>query len=186
MTISGRGTMIVTPFFSSIWGKLHGEGDDWEEGYQLWKDRLYFRGKLCVPISLQNPWIREMHAHAGHVGYERLWGYLEKRNSWASRGLAQAYAKGVMKEGETCQASVRVNNRSSRLEATPIMEGPMVSVALDLFNLPRVAVGIKSLMGWLYVWIGIRVDYCDRCFRGGQTMRPRHLGCDFRARSPLA
>ena len=45
---------------------------DWPEGIQLFNDRIYEGGKLCVPTPLQNRVIYDHHKFLGHVGFVRI------------------------------------------------------------------------------------------------------------------
>lgn len=83
----------LCPVFGPVWNKLTANDGEWETGYQLWRNMLYFEGKLCIPSCLQEPYIREMHAHAGHIGYEKFWPYVNRQISWARRATAESYAK---------------------------------------------------------------------------------------------
>ena len=69
--------------------------------------RLFFRGRLCIPLCLQKPFIRKTHACKGHVGGKRLWEQMSLTTEWAQEEEARQFTMFVSRRCETCQACVR-------------------------------------------------------------------------------
>ena len=67
------------PRWSEEYDKTQDPTSDWPEGIQMLAGRMFKDGILCIPLSLQEPWIRDMHSFAGHFGAEKLWHHLEKK-----------------------------------------------------------------------------------------------------------
>ena len=71
------------------WGetfkKILDASGDWPKGIQLKGDRMYKDGQLCIPTTLQDPWIRGHHEFLGHVGPERLWKDIEGKYQFADK-----------------------------------------------------------------------------------------------------
>ena len=149
--------------FSQIWEDTISYSDvgAWPEGLQVVDGRMFFGPKLCVPTPLQKEWIRKQHSLLGHPGYERLWFLLQKFFEWGKESEANAFAKRVSQECDTCQACVRPRNRFGPIVSAPIPPALMANVALDVFQMPRVKVGERSYdcmvvcvdrhSGWLVV-----------------------------------
>ena len=112
----------------------------WPKGFQVREGRMYLHGKLCIPTSLQAPWIREHHEFLGHVGPERLWYNLEEKVQWADQDKAKKIVFGIMAQCETCQACQRPLTMQGPLEPTPIPSKIMDSVAIDMFSMPATTV----------------------------------------------
>ena len=113
---------------------------DWPKGYQIFGGRMYLKGKLCIPLSLQEPWIRESHVFAGHVGSQRLWDHLQKQYEWSDGDKAKRFAQRVTQQCETCQACQRPNTLQGPMESVPVPSKIMESVALDVFYMPKTMV----------------------------------------------
>jgi hypothetical protein len=81
------------PFFGAPRESVHGGADDWPEGYQYVKDRLYLNGKSCIPYTLQHAHIRAYHDFLLHCGPERLWKKLLLLYEFADWGQAKDYTE---------------------------------------------------------------------------------------------
>ena len=114
---------------------------------------------MCIPLQLQNEWIRELHVSTGHVGKERFWQIIGDRHEWADRIKALEFSKLVMDQCDTCQACVRPRNKFGPIVMSPIPPYLMANVAIDVFNMPTVKVEGKTfdcmvvcvdrLSGWI-------------------------------------
>ena len=126
------------PIFSTFWRETHDPDQIWPEKVKLFKNRLFFEEKLCVPMDLQKPYIRLYHDKLGHIGTERLWMGLNRTNFWADAHAARNFCERVARQCETCQACMRATHLKGPVEFTPIPPHIMSSVAIDLFHLPEV------------------------------------------------
>ena len=137
-------------FYNScpLWGYLFQETQDpktdWPRGLRWEMGRLFFRGKLCIPLCLQKPFIRKMHACLGHAGGKRLWEQMLLTTEWAQEDDARRFTMCVSRQCETCQACVRPPRLHTRFSHTPIPARIMVSFALVIFRLPLVLSRGKS------------------------------------------
>ena len=126
------------PRWGSVYRAVKGETADWPKGVKFLQNKVYLEEVLCVPWSLQEAIVREYHTFMGHVGFQRLWKAMEIQFKFANREAALKFAKGVMRECESCQACQKPGDLHGVLEATPIPPAVMSSVALDLFDMPPV------------------------------------------------
>ena len=124
-----------------------------EEGTQIFKDRMYSYEKLCIPYGLQDLMIDEHHKFLGHVGGTRLWNHMDIRYAWAHETLAKQFSLQVTKACNTCQACQRPRFLNGPMRSTPIPAYPMTSVAIDLFKLPMVTFEKEK-----YVTLAVCVD----------------------------
>ena len=113
---------------------------DWPKGFQVREDRMYFEGKLCIPSSLQNPWIRGQHEFLGHVGPDRLWYSVEAKFEWADKVKAKKAVFDMMKQCDTCQACQRPVTLLGPMEPTFVPKHIIQSVAIDIFAMPKTEV----------------------------------------------
>jgi hypothetical protein len=124
--------------FAEKWEAVNTPGVEWPKGFKLQNEKLYFGQKLCVAVTLQGAWVREYHTKRGHVGPEKLWKYMNALLEWDEPQRAKAECFEVMKTCTTCQACARPLRLRGTLEYTHIPPQIMVSVALDIFYMPRV------------------------------------------------
>jgi len=146
------------PTWKNFWDQVQSH-TNWPHGFKVFKGRLYYQERLCVPLGFQDHVIRENHEFLGHVGPERVWHHLVLRYQWADEKKAQNCNQNFSKKCATCQASSRGDTLRGPIESTPIPPAPMVSVAIDLFKLPLVqhegnffdtiAVCVDRHSGWL-------------------------------------
>ena len=110
----------------------------WPSGFQLNAGKLLLHQKIAVPTSLQQSLVWQYHNFLGHVGFERLWGHMERRLTWADESNARKLAKLVSQQCETCQACQPPLTLKTRIKPTPIPPHVMSHVAIDLFRMPPV------------------------------------------------
>ena len=124
------------PTFSDIYKIILSSSSNWELGYKLYDDRLYFQEMLCIPFSLQRKLINSEHDFVLHVGHEKLWEHLCKKYVWSEKKIAKEICEQISKSCPTCQACQRPQALKGVMEPTIIPPGPMISVCLDLFSMP--------------------------------------------------
>ena len=148
-------------WWSQFWEDTHTPNGNWPSGVQIHGGRMYLEDKLCVPIGLQEAWIREYHAAHGHVGPDRLWHHVEPHAVFADHKKAQEFFWVVHHQCEVCQAVQRPYRLSGPMESTPVPERIMYHMAMDLFHMPKVVEGpeifdtmvvcVDRHSGWLIV-----------------------------------
>lgn len=139
----------ICPRWGNTWKDFQSGG--WQTGFQVFKDRMFFEDRLCVPLSLQNWVVKDCHEFLGHVGSDKLWAHIEYRYSWANKSEAKKFVTRVGQICNACQACQRPRALGGALRHTPIPPAPMVSVAIDLFRLPLVR------------WEGVEYDMLAVC-----------------------
>jgi hypothetical protein len=128
------------PTWQIKFGETQDAECDWPKGFQVREDRMYFEGKLCIPSSLQNPWIRGQREFLGHVGPDRLWYSVEDKFEWADKVKAKKAVFDMMKQCDTCQACQRPVTLLGPMEPTFVPKHIMQSVAIDMFAMPKTEV----------------------------------------------
>jgi hypothetical protein len=92
-------------YFKDTWSEIHQpHTENWPENFQFLENRLFFKGLLCIPAGITSFLIREHHAHAGHVGGERLWNEMAKRFHFSPLVGAKELTLKISKECEIFQA----------------------------------------------------------------------------------
>ena len=71
------------PTWSDVYKIILSSSSNWEPGYKLYDDKLYFQEMLCIPFSLQRKLINSEHDFVLHVGHEKLWEHLCKKYMWS-------------------------------------------------------------------------------------------------------
>ena len=147
------------PIFWRFWRDTHTPDAEWPKGFQLLEGKMFWKGRLCIPLSFFTAFIREQHAAIGHVGADRLWDHLETNYEFAMVGDAKIYCSRVMRECETCQAAQRSHRLAGPQEPTPVPSRLMGHVAIDVFVMPevthegekfdRMVVCVDRLSGWM-------------------------------------
>ena len=95
------------PRWSESWVATQDPDAEWPVDIRIHDCRMYHRGKLCIPYALQNLWIRHSHSEMGHPSAEKLWQLLLLQCDWAKPSNARAFALGVGRECNVCQACQR-------------------------------------------------------------------------------
>ena len=126
------------PVFWRFWHDTHTPNVEWPKGFQVLEGKLYWKGRLCIPLPFFCAFIREQHAALGHVGADRLWYHLEVTYEFAMAGDAKIYCSQVMSQCETCQAAQRSHRLAGPQEPTPVPARLMGHVAIDIFVMPEV------------------------------------------------
>ena len=126
------------PRWGPVYRAVQGATADWPKDVKVLNGKIYLKELLCIPWSLQEPIVREFHTFLGHVGFERLWKAMSLKYTWSEIKSAVKFAKGVMGQCESCQACQRPGDLHGILEPTPVPPTVMVSVAMDLFDMPPV------------------------------------------------
>jgi hypothetical protein len=90
---------------------------------------------------------------------ERVWNQMFLRYAWADEKKARLFNDSRPQNCGLLQASSRGGTLKGPIESTPIPPAPMVSVAIDLFKMPRVmyeggeyntmAICVDRHSGWL-------------------------------------
>ena len=132
------------PRWSESWVATQDPDAEWPVDIRIHDCRMYHRGKLCIPYALQNLWIRHSHSEMGHPSAEKLWQLLLLQCDWAKPSNARAFALGVGRECNVCQACQRPHTLHTELTYAPVPERVMSSVALDILHLPEVDFQEKS------------------------------------------
>ena len=145
--------------FARIYRDTQDPTKEWPKGIKFLQGRLYLWDKLCVPLTLQKAWVRELHAYNGHVGADRLWSHMVKMYEFALEEEALEFTQKVSGQCETCQANVRTKKvggtPGTHSGSTPLM----THVSLDLFFMDKVkdrtqifdtmAVCVDRHWGWI-------------------------------------
>ena len=128
--------------FGETWWLVHqgaSEGTaQWPRGYQLFKGKLLFGGRWCVPTGLTGRVMRAQHSVAGHVGGEQLWRAATRHYYFADADEAWRLAQHMIRMCEVCQACEHPHI-SLRLPIRPTRIPPSIttSVCIDIFQMPR-------------------------------------------------
>ena len=127
------------PTFSGPWGAVRrGEGE-WPAGHKVFRDKIYYHERLCVPEPLVREVLRAHHEWAAHVGVERLSLETQRRYEIPPTVDVKKLIHDIRRTCLVCQACDRPNWSMRRLvSATPIPERFMSSVCLDVFSMPAV------------------------------------------------
>ena len=126
------------PTWKSAWEKIQNE-TDWPIGFQFHGGKLYFEGRLCIPLGMTRDVVRAHHRAVGHIGGKRLIAQMARFYQWASEERAHRYAKEMQKLCVLCQAMEHPHHALD-LRQNPTIVPPtlMDSVAVDVFNMPQV------------------------------------------------
>ena len=130
----------------SLWPTLRAEGSAGK--YRLYEDRIWYEGRICVPLALLDEVIVATHtyAHPGihktHQPFDRKWVV-----HYVEQGHTQKYPYKNLKERITeiltsCQVCQSVKGhkslRSEQLNSYHVPEYPLSSIAVDFTKLGHV------------------------------------------------
>ena len=131
----------------------------WPAGIKVFKNRMFWEEKMCIPTCFQIEVIQENHEFLKHVGHDKTWKHMSRFYAWADEKKALKFSQECTKTCGVCQASSRGVTLKGPIETTIIPPEPMSSVAIDLFKMPHVlyeggeynmmAVCVDRHSGWL-------------------------------------
>ena len=81
------------PRWKDFWVATKNPDLDWPKGIKTQEGRMYLHERLCIPLSLQNVWIRQNHSHMGHPGWEKLRKILESPETGPGREKPKSLRK---------------------------------------------------------------------------------------------
>jgi hypothetical protein len=149
------------PHWSEFWVATKSQSQEWPKGLKILNGRMFIDEKMCIPLMLQNLWVRECHEEMGHVGPEKLWETLRLRYAWANKKKLFDFVLEVMAQCDSCQACQRPRTTKTPLVFTPIPPKTMSSVALDIFHMSKtrwnkkeydaMAICVDRHSGWMVV-----------------------------------
>ena len=123
---------------------------EWPAGIRMEGDdpprrKLYLHDRLLVPKGLTMQVLLAHHAAVGHMGVERMIFEVNRRYHLCEvKNLRQLLGE-VLSQCQTCQACAPPNwSMHGPIEMSLVPARCMVSVALDVFSLPRVEYGRKG------------------------------------------
>lgn len=128
----------LCPRFGEVWTHVNNPQLPWPPGYQREGGRLFCDGVLCIPTRYEKLWVLDQHSFLGHVGVDRLWGYIKFRFQWADMDRVRRLLRHLLRVCQVCQACQRSTSLKARLRSLPVPAKIMSSVAIDLFSLPEV------------------------------------------------
>ena len=99
--------------------------------------QMFYQEKLCIPAGYQEMVIMKHHNFMGHIGAQRLWNHMALQYAFAMLSEARTYTFLITRKCPTCEACVKQRSLKGQLGTTVIPPKNMVSVALDLFNMPQ-------------------------------------------------
>ena len=122
--------------FGEAWHDIH-EGNEWPRGYKLFRGKLYFQEKLCVPEEKIQAVLTAHHNWVGHFGVDRLFLEVDRRYQLPPGCDLKRRLQAIKRNCLVCQASDRPNWTSNGpLTMTLIPAQFMQSVCLDVFSMP--------------------------------------------------
>ena len=125
--------------FGPVWRACHVDGGKWEVGFQLIRGKLYRDGLLCVPGGFVERVLLAHHVMVGHPGIKRLKLEVRKRYIFPTGMNVEEIIGRVRRECLICQACDPPNRPFARpVRMSPIIEGFMSSVSLDVFSMMEV------------------------------------------------
>ena len=112
---------------------------EWPSEVILFKGKMYWLEKLCVPDSLILEVLRAHHAWAGHLGMDRLISETQLRYAMGKNGSLRHEVLQSIKGCKICQATEPPRHPlKSKLSFTPVPERVMASVCIDIFSIKLV------------------------------------------------
>ena len=138
--------------WSTVWRAVHQPAAEWPHGYQLVQNKLIYGGRWCIPMGLTGKVLRAHHSIAGHVGGDKLWQEAGKHYVFAWPNEAYGLAQHMIRLCEVCQACEHPHvSLRLPIQPTPIPPTIMTSVAIDIFQMPKVT------------WEGVEYDAFAAC-----------------------
>ena len=123
--------------FGGAWGAIHDGASEWPPGCKLFRGKLYFHEKLCVPEDKIQVVLQSHHNWAGHIGVDRLFLEMDRRYQLPPGCDLKKKLQEIRKKCLVCQACERPNwSADGPLTMTVIPAQFMQSVCLDIFTMP--------------------------------------------------
>ena len=129
--------------FKADWINCHRGGTmSWPPDVQLFRNKLYKNGKLCVPDDRAEPVLLALHVESGHPGVKRLALAANAQFLFSASVPVQKIIENIRKGCLVCQACDSPNTPLARpLKMNPVIEGFWSSMCLDVFSMPPVEWG---------------------------------------------
>jgi transposase InsO family protein len=125
--------------FGGAWTACHDANGEWERGYQIAQDKLYHHGLLCVPEELAERVLMAHHVMVGHPGAKRLKIEVGRRYRFPDGIGVEEIINRQRRGCLICQACDPPNQSLDRpVRMSPVIEGFMSSVCLDVFSMTEV------------------------------------------------
>ena len=148
------------PTFGEPWKLTQGSADRWPAGYKVFRQKLYYCERLCVPQGLVKRVLTGHHINNAHVGVDRLLKDAELRFEFPVGTQSRQVLQGICDTCFVCQAC-RVPGWSMKrpISMTPVPARIFWSVSLDVFSMPTAVwegqqfdaflLCVDRLSGWL-------------------------------------
>ena len=105
---------------------------------QAHHQNIYLDDKLAVLKALCLTVIASSHSVWGHIGQKRTLVELKPKYAFGPRLNLTGMVKHVVGGCHVCQVSEPPNWRiKGPMDATPVIEGPMTSVCMDVVSMPK-------------------------------------------------
>ena len=125
------------PYFGALWQEARAPDQNWPGEHKVFRSKLYWAEKLCVPDGLVLAVIKAHHEWLGHMGVERSILEVGRRFVFPPYVDPKVVLAEVKKNCLVCQACDRTNWPSKGpIVMTPILDSFMSSVCLDVFSMP--------------------------------------------------
>ena len=157
------GRYAESVWWKDWWERTKGDRNvRWPEGVRLWRGKMYYKERLCVPEGVSGKVVRSLHALVGHVGGEKLKTELDRRYTFAPSVRLMELIREVNRGCVVCQAHAYPNFQvHGPMEATPVCPELGVSLSVDLFKMPEVEsrtgkfdcmlLCVDRMSGWMMV-----------------------------------
>ena len=122
--------------FGDAWRSIHEENSEWPQGFKLFRRKLYFHEKICVPEEKIHAVLTAHHNWVGHIGVNRLFLEVDRRYQLPTGQDLKKTLQAIKKNCLVCQACDRPNwSANGPLNMTLIPAQFMQSVCLYVFFL---------------------------------------------------
>ena len=123
--------------YNELWHEAHHKESDWPDGLKVFRNKLYYNERLCVPEALIQKVLQAHHEWLGHMGVERSFLELSRRFEFPPGENVKGILMRVKQNCLVCQACDRPNwALKGPIAMTLIPERFMASVCLDVFSMP--------------------------------------------------
>ena len=127
------------PDFGEVWEDVQDpQVAEWPKGYKIYRGKLLYEEKLCVPTSKVWKTLKAHHVWNAHQGGEKLWADIKLKYELPAIVDGPATVAKIRRHCLVCQACQAPNwDMRQAIAMTPIPPRVMESVALDVFSMPR-------------------------------------------------
>jgi len=119
------------------WETVHQPQGDWPPKVKIYRGKMYYEEKLCVPEKLANRVLKAYHTQTGHVGTDRLCKEAQLRFIFPESFDLRGVAKKIRQSCDICQAADPPNWQvKGPIVMNPVPPKLWSSVSLDVFAMP--------------------------------------------------